>query len=215
LGGGAAVFRGTVDFGSGAACVGSDALAARFIAAARAFASSGLSGVRTAWNDVSVTSNTIVVSVAVMVRASDIEPAVTPGPETDASHFMIDPRRGFAASMRVAESDQRRRSIAINVTTTDERESAAPSVIEPSPRVRASMARSPTNWRKTDRWEACAAALPGRDHNDSAVSATARLRGTEFTTDSTRRQWDDVPWYSAHMAKRQRVLLISTGKPLP
>lgn len=99
----------------------------------------------------SVTNRTIEVSVAVMVRASDIDPAVTPGPETEASHFIIDPRRGLAASMRVAESDQRRRSIAIKVTTTDVRESAAPSVIEPSPRVRASKARSPYNCRNTER----------------------------------------------------------------
>lgn len=134
-----------VALGRGAGRVGKEAFAARFIAAARARASSALSGVRTAWNDVSVTSRTIEVSVAVIVRAIDIEPAVTPGPETDASHFMIEPRRGFATRMRVAESDQRRRSIARKVTTTDVRESAAPSVIEPSPRVRASKARSPYN----------------------------------------------------------------------
>jgi hypothetical protein len=169
FGGGVAAFA----LGNGAGVVGNDAFAARFIAAASARASSMLIGVRTAWNAVSVTSSTTVVSEGVIVRAMDIEPAVVPGPVTDASHFTIEPRRGRAASMRVAESDQRRRSSARNVTTTDIFESATPTVIEPSPRVRPSKATSPYNWRSTERWGACACALPGRDHNDSAVLSTA------------------------------------------
>ena len=74
-------------FDDGAARVGSDAFAARFMAAASAVASVALNVVLTARNDVSVTSRTIVVSVGEMDRASDIEPAVTPGPATTASHF--------------------------------------------------------------------------------------------------------------------------------
>ena len=178
FGGGVGAFA----FGSGAGVVGSDAFAARFIAAARARASSMLIGARTAWNAVSVTSSTTVVSAGVIVRAIDIEPPVTPGPVTEDSHFTIEPRRGRAASMRVVESDQRRRSSARNVTTTDVFESATPTVIDPSPRVRPSKATSPYNWRNTDRCGACAPVLPGRDHNDSAVSSTAGTRGTKFTT---------------------------------
>lgn len=86
----------------------------------------------------------MVVSVAVIVRDSDIDPATTPGPATEASHFPVSPRRLTRAErIFVAESDQRRKSVAISVMTTDVRESAAPRVKEPWPLVRASSARSP------------------------------------------------------------------------
>ena len=75
--------------GKGAACVGNDAFAARFIAAVSAFASSMLRRVRTARKEVSVTSSTRFVSPGEMFLASDIDPAVTPGPATDASHFTV------------------------------------------------------------------------------------------------------------------------------
>jgi hypothetical protein len=74
------------------------------------------------------------------------------------------------------------------------RESATPTVREPSPLVRASTARSPYSWRSTDRWGACASAPAGRNHNDSAASAGARMRGMKFTTENTRQQGVEVPW---------------------
>ena len=134
---------GTVAFGRGAARVGSEAFAARFMAAASARASSALNVVRNAMNAVSVTSRTIVVSVAVIIRVRDIEPAVTPGPVTEASQVVESPRRrGRAERMRAAESDQRRRSVAISVIAIDVRASAAPTESNPWPRVRTSNARS-------------------------------------------------------------------------
>ncbi len=119
-------------FGSGAARVGREAFAARFIAAVRARASTMLNGVRTPWNALSVTSRMIDVSLAVIVRASAIDPAATPGPATTASHLTVMPRlEGRAASTLVAESDQRRTSVAMKLTTSDVRESATPTFSDP------------------------------------------------------------------------------------
>lgn len=124
MAGGAAFMGGTV--------VGSDARAARFIAPVSAFASSIESTVRTPRNAVSVTSRMIDVSVGLIIRARDIDPADTPGPATTASHRTYVPfLGGLAARTREAESDQRRKSTARSENASDVRSSATPMRTDP------------------------------------------------------------------------------------